>query len=441
MAIEVNPEEDFHVVLNGNVLALSLDALDAAYQGDRVDDSTLIWQQGFGKWMRLDAVLEALAGQDDSGDEAEELNVEPIAELNTDTYFVMVAEGDIKQMSLELIKDACRMEIIDDQTLVWQPGYTEWVPLCVLAGNITSENHFSVAPSLAPPATQTKTLASAGGSSVAPPPPSMRPSAAPTASAPPPTVAPVPVLPQASTPPAVVAPAGVAPGLAPTPFGAPSAHAPMVNAPSFGASPFGASPFGAGVPASGPSAIPPSALSQAPVALSIPATPPKASPWYNRGLVAMASLAAVFALHQNGVGAEITSEMIQGSAGNAQAKPNTATPYGLSVWLDDLTRQYHLDELSATAPAPEPGQPAADSEVAEPSSNTEDSADKQQSGSAASTTEKKPSSTANAFGAKLSNQPTARKNTAPTARPTFRKTPAKKSSSSRSDFDPMNGEL
>ncbi len=141
MTIKVNEEEDFHVVLNGNVVALSLNALDMAYQDDLISEETLIWQEGFGEWTRLDALLAALEEQDGPA--------EPAAPTDPDTYFVMVAQDEVKQMSLDLLADAYRLDVIDDGTLVWQPGYTEWIPLSVLLG--APEEHVSLAPSLPPP--------------------------------------------------------------------------------------------------------------------------------------------------------------------------------------------------------------------------------------------------------------------------------------------------
>ncbi len=143
MAINVNPEEDFHVVLNGNVMALPLDRLDDWYQSDIISDETLIWQQGLGEWMRLDLVLAQL--------EQGVPEIAPAPPLSDDIYFVLVAEGEVKQMSLDLMADSFRLDVIDDETLVWQPGYTEWIPLKLLIGDEPAQ-HVSVAPSFAPSA-------------------------------------------------------------------------------------------------------------------------------------------------------------------------------------------------------------------------------------------------------------------------------------------------
>lgn len=142
MSIDVNPEDDFHVVIDGNVQCMSLESLDNWYQADIIEDSTLIWQQGLGEWMRLDVVLAELENAEPHA---------PASPLEEDIYFVLVAEGEVKQMSLDLLDDAFRLDVIDENTLVWQPGYTEWIPLRLLIGDEPVE-HVSLMPSMAPSA-------------------------------------------------------------------------------------------------------------------------------------------------------------------------------------------------------------------------------------------------------------------------------------------------
>lgn len=140
MSIAVNPDEPFHVVHQGNVIAVSLEQLDTAYQADQVADDTLIWQEGFAEWMRLDMLLHTLAEQEGP--------VAPMPEVADDIYYVLVAPEEVKQMSLDLLADAYRLEVIDDSTLVWQPGFTEWLPLSALLG--AEDEHVSIAPSMPP---------------------------------------------------------------------------------------------------------------------------------------------------------------------------------------------------------------------------------------------------------------------------------------------------
>ncbi len=51
-----------------------------------------------------------------------------------DLWHVLLAPGETKVISLEQLDDLFRLEIIDAETRVWQPGMTEWLPLSVVAG-------------------------------------------------------------------------------------------------------------------------------------------------------------------------------------------------------------------------------------------------------------------------------------------------------------------
>lgn len=141
MSIEVNPDAPFHVTRDGIVVAISLEQLDAAYQDDHIQDDTLIWQEGFEEWMRLDTLLHTLAEQDGSA-------AAPAQDVSDDVFHVLVAPEEVKQMSLDLLADAYRLEVIDDDTLVWQQGFTEWLPLSALLG--PEDDHVSIAPSMPP---------------------------------------------------------------------------------------------------------------------------------------------------------------------------------------------------------------------------------------------------------------------------------------------------
>jgi hypothetical protein len=139
MTVDVNPDDQFHIVKRGNVVTVSLEELDDAYQRDSIADETLIWQEGFHEWMRLDMLLHKLETQDGP--------VAPAPPLDEDIYHVLVAPGEVKQMHLDLLADAYRLDVIDDDTLVWQNGYTEWLPISVIIGE-APENHVSIAPSV-----------------------------------------------------------------------------------------------------------------------------------------------------------------------------------------------------------------------------------------------------------------------------------------------------
>jgi hypothetical protein len=54
--------------------------------------------------------------------------------MDDDLWHVRIAPDDVKQLTLEQLDDLFRLEVIEADTLVWQPGMTEWLPLSVVAG-------------------------------------------------------------------------------------------------------------------------------------------------------------------------------------------------------------------------------------------------------------------------------------------------------------------
>jgi hypothetical protein len=129
-------------------------------------------------------------------------------------WHVAVAPGEVKILSLERLDDLYRLEIIDDSTLVWQPGMTGWLPLSVVAGGddddedepISTQPVRSVAPppSRLPAPPPAPPSMRAAPSRPAPPP---RPTPPPSRPAPAPSVRPAPVvaLPTPSRPPMALA--------------------------------------------------------------------------------------------------------------------------------------------------------------------------------------------------------------------------------------------
>lgn len=148
MQIDVDPEQDFHVVIDGVVTALSLDGLDAAYQADKISDDTLIWQDGLDEWMRLDALLAALGEQEPEQEAAAPHVPEPTADAGS--YSVLVAPNDIQNMSLDVLADAYRRGVVNDHTLVWQVGATDWIALSVVIAGFAANQQASQAPAPAP---------------------------------------------------------------------------------------------------------------------------------------------------------------------------------------------------------------------------------------------------------------------------------------------------
>jgi len=451
MSIEVNPDEDFHVVINGNVLALSLDALSAAYEGDVVEDESLIWQPGLGEWMRLDVVLQHL--------EQQEGPVAPSPELDQDTYYVQVAEDEVKQMTLDQLDTAYRVDIIDLSTLIWQPGYAEWIPLAVLLGDEAEQNHYSLAPSLAAPAP----------AAYQPAPASHAPSYYPQAVAPTYSAAPS-AAPAYSQAPAYSAgrtmsgdplmhqslhPQAMHPSASAQPFG----HAPSFNPPSVVPGPqlSRSAPLSRPAPLSSGGFAPLSSPSSVPNSLPAVATSfypdvfapkSKASVWYPRLLAAAAALAALGVAHRYGAGYELAS----GLDGSAKDKvwaarvgePSPSTPYGLNRWLDKVDEKYALKDLSPTSSTPTKlNLPLPEPSTAAVASKSE--TDTQDDTKPTTSSSKAPAGTAAAFGAALSNRPAPATKTAVRASSSKKYKPAKKSSgsskSSGNAFDPMNGTL
>lgn len=144
MQIDVDPEQDFHVVIDGAAKALSLDDLAEAYQADAISDETLIWQEGFDGWMRLDELLAVLGEQEEPAVSA------PPSAADQGKYQVMVAPEEIKNMTLQTLVDAHRLGVVDDETLILKPGGSEWVPLAVVIAEFAMQARASLPPSQAP---------------------------------------------------------------------------------------------------------------------------------------------------------------------------------------------------------------------------------------------------------------------------------------------------
>jgi hypothetical protein len=51
-----------------------------------------------------------------------------------DLWHVRIAADEVKILSLEKLDDLFRLDVIDADVLVWQPGMDEWLPLRVVAG-------------------------------------------------------------------------------------------------------------------------------------------------------------------------------------------------------------------------------------------------------------------------------------------------------------------
>jgi len=473
MAITVDPNEPFHVLLGGQVTPVSLEVLDALYQDDTIEEATLIWQQGLGGWLRLDAVLAELEKQEPPAPQQRE--VEP------DSYYVSFGDSDVRLLSLDQLDKFFDLEVIDSSTLVWQPGFTEWVPLAVLIGEGDAPP-VSIHPSLGPqqsasqqPAAQqsaprppTATVpafsapAPVGFSS-----PSSRPApASQQFSAPAPVgfsspssrPAPVSQQPAAAFAQTLSAPPGsVPPGSAPpgsVRHAPPSARPQSVlPAPSLPPTASGLSSRPASLGPSMQYSLAPNSL-QEPGALTLSALPqpPKASPWFGRGLLAATLFAGLFVVQRNGVMMDLARGAGQGSSWQkveaSMGGTSLDTPQGVSAWLSDLSTRHGLASLTPT----EPLEPAAARQetveaapafkltplpAAAPAATTP--------GAASGPTNRDPKATdiAEKMRLKLAGEserpaPQARAVSRPSSKPTGSK---KKKSSSSDAYDPMNGTL
>ncbi|MBN1606816.1 MAG: DUF4339 domain-containing protein [Polyangiaceae bacterium] len=112
--------ETWHVLVGpGDVKVVSLDRLNDLYRRDIVDDRTYVWKPGMQAWQQLFLVI----GPTQEPPKEEE-----------QPWSVVVAPGEIKQLSLEQLDDWYRLDLIDAGTLVWRPEMPSWQPLGVVAG-------------------------------------------------------------------------------------------------------------------------------------------------------------------------------------------------------------------------------------------------------------------------------------------------------------------
>ncbi len=307
MAISVDPEDAFHVLIGGQVTPLTLDGLDDAYQNDQIGEDTLIWQQGLGQWLRLDVVLAELEKQD--GPPAA---VQPPAE---DTYYVSFGTDDVRRVSLEQLDDFYRMDIIDESTLVWQPGFAEWVPLSVLIGEAEVAPPVSVAPA---PAGNRGT----GHDSVRP-------------------------IASSNQPP-------VGQNLDGQGLSGQHPSGQHLSAANVGGTAFSGTATGA------------MGLSDAPVALSGRPESQVTSPWFGRGLLVAAALCALIVVQRNGLAHAAAEDLGQAEDWHqveaGLGGTSVTTPQGLSSWLEELSARYRLDQLSPTEPVESESESASGSE-------------------------------------------------------------------------------
>lgn len=287
---------------------------------------------------------------------AQQVSVDP-----SDFWYVAVAPGETKILSLEQLDDFFRLEIIDASTRVWQPGMTEWLPLSVVAGIDEPAPVRPPPPSMRAP------------SRSAPPPASMR---RPTAAAAAPAQRPAPV---ASLP-------APRPAPAPTTTMRPAAAPHLTAVPSSGPWPVAATaaPFSA-APAPAPiESFRPLVVSQRPVPM-----PAQGGGWAGRFVMAIAVLAGTgLTLYRNDMlrqlavsaGQERTYLRMEAALGGpgfgtpravesltaSSLPPSSTAPSAPSYTTSPSAGSERNTETSA----PSSGSPHASAEKAESATNT-----------------------------------------------------------------------
>jgi len=111
-------DERWHVLMGlGDVRVLSLDQLDDFFRLEVIDGKTHVWQTGMPQWVALCTLI---------GDQEAEHVDEP--------WHVQMGPGDVRQLSLEQLDDFYRLDVINERTIVWQTGMSQWLPLGAVAG-------------------------------------------------------------------------------------------------------------------------------------------------------------------------------------------------------------------------------------------------------------------------------------------------------------------
>jgi hypothetical protein len=109
--------EIWHVqVAAGDVRVVDLDKLDDLFRFEVIDENVFVWQTGMQKWARLGDLL---------GPSDEEVE---------DPFHVLFSPGNVRVLSLDELNDFYRYEVIDESTLIWQKGMSDWQTLGRAAG-------------------------------------------------------------------------------------------------------------------------------------------------------------------------------------------------------------------------------------------------------------------------------------------------------------------
>lgn len=396
--------------------------------------------------------------------------------LNDDEqWHVLMGPGEVKVLSLEQLDDFFRLEIIDENTFVWQEGMKDWAPLSIVAGidkdqedekptepigspppqlmappppfsvppasttrmaaHVPAPHPASVAPSAPPPAS----VAPQAASPFSPAPSAFPPSVAPqAASAPPPASAtrsafPPSVAPQAASapPPASVIVsndvASGAPASAPPPAALSSSWVPP-------AVPLSQGPTSVAAPAS--SSLSPSSLSPVSVESTEVRPQERSSRW---PVIALAAAGLLLTLYRNDLLRDAAAAAGQASLYDAIEGVIGAPGFGTPRSVEEpeaevLPAETPTSQLATTTATP--SAPVIEEE--EPSTAAKDVAEPEEKEAPAATAPSAPS----AQRATPTRTPTTTAPRKTTTRSTSSAPAPKKTTKSRnSEYDPMNASL
>ena len=121
----------------GEVKTISLEQLTDFFRLGVIDEETYVWQKGMSEWTQLSTIL----GPDEE-------------EVPNDVWYVQMSPGEIKTLTLDQLDDFFRLEVIDEHTLVCQPGWAQAYPLGMVAGIESEPARLAPAPAQASPALQ-----------------------------------------------------------------------------------------------------------------------------------------------------------------------------------------------------------------------------------------------------------------------------------------------
>ena len=111
-------DETWRVLMGPNDMrTLTLEQLDDFFRLGVIDEQTFVWQSGMKEWTRLSTLIGP--EQDEPADEF---------------WYALMGPGDIRTLSVEQLDDFYRLDVINEQTPLWQPGMAQWLPLGTVAG-------------------------------------------------------------------------------------------------------------------------------------------------------------------------------------------------------------------------------------------------------------------------------------------------------------------